>query len=504
MSTDTKYFRWPLIFLLVCLALQALSYIFFANQIIQFPYDVNSGEGLILSRALSISRGEAVYTPIGVEPYIVMNYTPVFEWVLSGLISMFGPDLGWGRLLSVVSTVLIGFFAGLIVHTVTRSRLIAVIAGLLFICSGWVRVWSVLCRTDMFALMCTCAGLWAFVRGLHQSRARGWMIVSVIFFMLGLFTRQSLIAASLSCMIHLFFEGVRGADKSRLMHGVRRMFPLGAAMVVLGLGICLLLQALTGGEFYRHTFTYTLDEFALDRFTGFLSVFLKFHGILTVLALSATVINLWRRENIWASAYWIFAGLVTITAGKTGSSINYFLEFYLAGCLIVGIWLGQIVKSSRRQWTVLVGPSLAIVLIFAQVLVFYRTAETATPPQDYRAASEEIADYVQNASGEVLLEYPGYAVQQGRTIVFQPFTMTRLAERGMWDQQPFIRDIAARRFDLIVVSNIGLQFNRWTPEMVKAIEKNYQEVRQLSCFELSYYHYSVNFFHVYQPRETFE
>jgi hypothetical protein len=67
-----------------------------------------------------------------------------------------------------------------------------------------------------------------------------------------------------------------------------------------------------------------------------------------------------------------------------------------------------------------------------------------------------------------------------RSLYIQPFEVTQLANAGVWDQTSFLESLRNQEFPLILIHHIpffGLHRERWTPEMLAAIEANYSPFR---------------------------
>ena len=168
--------------------------------------------------------------------------------------------------------------------------------------------------------------------------------------------------------------------------------------------------------------------------------------------------------------------------------------------MVMGVVLGGALRDSKLLPERLVKNSIIIGLMLIQLIVLSKSVDSNVPDESQVEMGNKIVKYVQEVKGEVLLEYPGYAVQNYKSNIYHPYTMTSLADRGLWDQSGFVVDIKSQRFDLIILSGIGMQYNRWTQEMKDAVREAYQRVDTVPCFELSYFHYSINHFHVYRKK----
>jgi hypothetical protein len=80
-------------------------------------------------------------------------------------------------------------------------------------------------------------------------------------------------------------------------------------------------------------------------------------------------------------------------------------------------------------------------------------------------------------------EYMGMLTMNDRPLYIQPFEVSQMANDGMWDQEPFLRDIQNQVFDGILIHHFGsfpVHRERWTPEMIAAIEEYYRPSKTLA------------------------
>ncbi|MFN8448288.1 MAG: hypothetical protein U0521_06790 [Anaerolineae bacterium] len=74
-------------------------------------------------------------------------------------------------------------------------------------------------------------------------------------------------------------------------------------------------------------------------------------------------------------------------------------------------------------------------------------------------------------------EHMGLLVLDGKPILMQPFEMSQLALAGLWDQQPFVDALMRGDYPVLLLYRPlqpGLRFERWTPEMLAAINAAYR------------------------------
>ncbi len=475
----------------IFLLFRMVLYLLYAAEHILYPYDYDAGEGLILSRAWILAQGGNVYSSIHQEPYFVMNYPPVFEALVAGIIKLCGPGLWIGRLLSVTAAGVTGYCLYRTVRHLSGKTLCAAVAGLLYFSSCWLTSWSVIGRIDTFGVMCAVAGLAVITRPPGAMARRGPVLAAAVLFSLALFTRQSLIAAPLACVLSPIW-----ARKQKDTDQTPRLTFL-AAMIAIPAVVAATLMMVTHGEFWRHTVIYTMGEYDLAEFWRWMSEFLNLHGVIVLLNVFCAVI-FWRSGRFRLPVlFWALSLLVALTAGKEGSSINYFLEFWAANCLLAGLMLGELAGEGR--WRKIAGP-VVVGILLVQILVMHYRTDFNPVRATYREASQVLANHVRQAPGEVLSEYTGYLVMNGKEPVYQPFSMTQLAEREIWDEDPLINDIKRQRFSLIIMTNVGRAYGRWSRRMQEAVDTSYELIDTQPCYELSYYHSAVNINFVYRRK----
>ena len=87
-----------------------------------------------------------------------------------------------------------------------------------------------------------------------------------------------------------------------------------------------------------------------------------------------------------------------------------------------------------------------------------------------------LLDLIENTNGPVLTgEHMGLLALTGRPIDYQPFEMKQLSDSGVWDQTPFLAELASGKYPLILLYRPA-QERRWTPEMLAAISAHYRYV----------------------------
>ncbi|MBU4310175.1 glycosyltransferase family 39 protein, partial [bacterium] len=455
------------IVLLLYLTFHLFCYFRFASSVITFPYDIDSAEGQLLNEAFLLSRNENIYRNISSYPFTVANYPPIFPLVTSLFVQLFGLSLLPGRFLSVISTFFIGFFVFKIVQRCTKDNTISLIAGLFFFLSNWVIRWSVLLRVDMFGILLCLIGIYLFLKYENHPRK---IFFSAIFFILALYTKQSLLAAPLSLCLYLL-----------LTNRKRLCFKMAAVLASAGIGIFLVLNFITHGQFRLHTVSYTISQFSIENLLFYLKLFFKGHWPIIILAASYFLIRTLKKRSTLTEIYFVLAFLVALTVGKAGASINYLIEFWMVSCILLGLVIktAQNISGSR-----LLKNGMATLILVTCLVQFFLSAyiyRPESPNKQDRLISSKVYSYFAASKGDILSEYPTFLLFSGKEVLFQPFSLTQLSKRGIWNQRPIVEDIQKKRFSLILLS---YGRTRWTDEMLEAIKENYILVQRLEMYRI--------------------
>jgi hypothetical protein len=432
-------------------------------RVIRFPYPMDYGEGPLLDQTQRLGRLEGLYrADLTAPPYTVSNYPPVYPLVLSLPGRLWGPAFWYGRLLSWLSIVAAAAFVGLILRALTQDRLGAVIGGLALLAFPPVAYWSSLYRVDALALALSLGGLWLVVR---RPEGRFTVLAAALLLVSAIYTRQSYgVAAPLAACVWL------GHATSW-----RRALALAALTGGLGAALFLALELVSGGGFSLNIVSANLNAYQ----AGSLAQYLTDVWTLMPLALAAVVAFLLLAPWFQVPSWWLVAPYVLgavvsgLTIGKVGSNVNYLIELGAGVSLSIGAMLAW--QRPRRAAHAALALLLALDLALVVLVSPYRTVTHVRLKQAEEA--RHLLDVVHRTPGIVLAdEDMGLLPLDGRPIFFQPFEMTQLARTGRWDQRGFLRDIERQAFAAILIyqiPDVPLHRQRWTDEMLGAIERRY-------------------------------
>lgn len=457
----------PAQILLIVLGLSLLAYLSFAWRAISFPYPLDYGEGPLLDQSVRLARFANIYrADISQPPFTVTNYPPLFMMLQTPLVWLFGPAFWYGRLISWCSTLAAALFVGLILHTLTRDRLAALVGALTLLAIPYVTYWSVLNRVDSLALALSLGALFVLVRRPQQRRAVIW---AALLLTAAVYTRQSYgLAAPLAAFVWLF-----------VCHPKYRALVLAAIVGGLGLSLFVLLNRLTGGGFFFNVVTANANQFRFDlleEYTGELWFFMPYLLAGSAIFLAGAG---WFRVKAWhlVAPYLVGAALSGLTIGKVGSNVNYFLELAAAMSLATGALIAwqRPRPLLQRGFMLILAAQIFLLLPGMRYQLFTQAA------LDSPLAMRRLSQIVDQADGPVLADaHMGILPLAGRSLYLQPFEATQLARDGVWDQTPLLEAIARQEFSAIIMLKVFTPFGflheiNWSPEMRAQIERHYRQ-----------------------------
>jgi hypothetical protein len=472
--------------LLVFLAMAVL--IFGLHQLLAVlhRYPLDYGEAPLVDQAMRLAAGGSTQSPRNIyradlssPPYTISNYPPLFVLTLTPLVALLGPNFWAGRLVSILAALAVALFLARIVREEGRHRFAGLVAGALFWAMPYVVHWSSLLRIDLLALALSSAALYLFV---HTPEARSTLIGGGLLLVGAIYTRQSYaLAAPLAAFVWLWHKA-----------GWRRAFTLAALVAGVSLVLFLLLNTLTGGGFLFNIVTANVNAFSWDRVTWNLenfardAPFLLLLGAVSLGAMPALGLSHWPL----VVPYLIGAFLSGLTIGKIGSNVNYFLELCAALSLTTGTWVAWAAAAEEKQWRRWIRAGLLLLLALQVGWLIRSTLGEYVPRlRERRAATALLEDLeweVAHARGPeetypvIGDEYMGLVTLQGWPLYIQPFEMTQLAQAGLWDQTAFVEEIRDGAFDMILIHyfpDYDVYKERWTPEMLAAINRAYNPGR---------------------------
>ena len=435
-----------------------------------FPFPLNYGEGPLLDQAVRLASFEGVYSSdLARAPYTISNYPPVYLLVQAPFVWLFGPELWYGRLISLASVAATALFVALTLFALTRDRIAAMAAGLTFPAIPYVLRWSSLGRVDLLGLALSWAGLLVVVRWPERRRA---IVAAALLLVAAVLTRQTyVLAAPLTAFVWLLACGHR-----------RRALELAGVGCGLGLLSFLALNISTDGGFFLNTVTANINDFRWER----VSFNALGAGLACPLLLLGGLLFAWwaPRDRVWwlVVPYLALSVPSALLVGKVGSDVNYLLELSAALCLAIGALIAWQRERPRLR-------AILISLLALQVLALAQSSLVPSGLQDYVVDQErevrQLSRIVAAADGPVLTdEHMGLLPLNNKRIQFQPFEMTQLSREGSWDQSRAVEDVREEEYAVVMMWEPpfakGIKQDRWTNEMLAAVDAHYEPTGRLA------------------------
>jgi hypothetical protein len=437
-----------------------------ARSVLDFPYPIDYGEGPLLDQVARLAIFQNLYqNDISNPPYTITNYPPVYPLVQVPFYWIFGPELWYGRIISLLGVFTAAVFIGLTVYSLSGSIAGGILSATLLPIFPFVLHWAPLTRVDSLALGLSWAGIFILVRWGNQRRGIIW---AAVFLVAAIFTRQSYgLAAPLAGFVYLLREVPR-----------KRAFYFAGYTAVFGFIVFLILMLLSKGGFFFHIVTANVNPFDWDTVTRYRLELTENLPYIMFGGAAFIVSGILSRPKIWwlGVPYLIGATVSAVTIGKDGSNVNYLYELSAALCLTTG---AIIAWPGRRHLL----SALLVLLLIPQInlMVDWSLSDhynRAMGKIRFKAEIFRMAVLIEETGGPALAdEYMAMLPLGNLPIVYQPFEYKMLQEAGVWDETPFIRSIENKEFALILLYDPPFWDSRgarWTPAMLEAIETHYQ------------------------------
>lgn len=475
---------------------------------INFPWELDYGEGIVWEQMRLMLEGRG-YGAIDGFPAIVFHYPPLFHMLTAALASTTGMDgLAAGRTLALSSTLGLGLFAGLIAWKVVceeAPRLVALICGTvagLAVFSFWpIMFWAPLMRVDMTATLLSFAGVFTAMLSLKRPFL---ILAAAASFVAAVYTKQTMIAAPAA--VFLTFLLLR----PKLAWG------FAAACSLLGLVVLATLAWSTDGGFLRHIFLYNVNRFDASRLVLVQNLILAhaFHFAVLAIGLRAYLSRelpasrgggglVALRARLAAapghtgfllvSVYAVLSGLMTLTVAKSGSNVNYLVEWMAILAVLLGIVVRDAAAavagvastaSKRSVVSLLLLPSM----IGFQALILTFSPSYADHRAEWRAGElQALRDMIRSADRPVISDDMVLLVRAGVPVQWEPAIFAELASTGMWNESPFVQRIRAGEFAFFITvgkQGNGLFDSRYNPAVAEAINTAYPIQQQAAGYTL--------------------
>ncbi|HNS51145.1 MAG TPA: glycosyltransferase family 39 protein [Anaerolineae bacterium] len=467
-----RFLLWALA--LAGLALLAGFTLWFCARALRYPYQLLYGEGFMLEFARRLLAGEPIYKPLADLPLGTVNYPPLPFLLARVTFPIFGFGYAAGRIWAVLAALGVAALLFAWVRRATGRTAPASAVALAWLGAPYVYNWAPQFRVDLPGLAFGLAGLYLVWRALARADIRTRDLApAALLFVLGLYCKQSFIAAPAAALLALFLAR---------RHRQALLFAL--LILLLGGIPFLILNKATAGAFWNSLVAANVNPFQPDRL---LAQAWDFSRTYPVLLLLSGVWLVGRRafrrsrpsgragtppaEGLVA-AYLALALLAVALAGKAGSWENYFLEPLAAVCLASGLALPKLGRRPAGRW------AAPLLLLLQVALMWHTPAPAARQMLATAAANEVLSPVVASAPGQVLSEDAGLLVQAGKPVPYYDFQLSQLARAGRWDQAWEVESLRAGAFSLVIFEGDSRieadKYGRYTRAFMSALDYGYR------------------------------
>lgn len=431
-----------------------------------FPYAWDYAEPVVALSVLELGERPLIYQAFAALPYRVFAYNPLYVYASSAVRPLWEPVWAGGRFISAAACVVIALTLLRMARKAKATFPVALAVSLGWLCLPVVFTYQCTLRPDLLALAWTALGLLSgvAVRGdeTYALRRRSAAAAGVCF-ALAFLTRQNFIFAPTAYLL------TRCTQRGRRSEG---LWAVGTAAAI-ALPVMAFYQVATAGAYLDNVVVFNMQPYYPQLVLRTLARHLPTHWPVYLLSLAALPV-LWKegRSRLLA-VYLLLVCAEILMVGRIGSDENYFLEpvfgAYLAVAWFVASATGQL--RAAVLWPIL---TAALTLLVPYHLT--KRAATLESTVLMQRNLEPVRAFLSTLPGEVVSEEMGLLIASGRRVPYQFFEATQLADRGLFDDGPFIERIRRQEFTLILASTNLLRISRsqrFRPGFIAAVRSSY-------------------------------
>jgi len=436
---------------------------------------IEYSEGWNMYIASLFGKGEWQWQMASGPPYTVSFYTPVWYFIMGKITNIFGSSLVVGRIFNLLCTGADMMMVFSIVQHFTKDKLIAVIAALLPITAATMIGWSMYIRVDMLAILFELVGFYLFIR-LYEKKSI-YFLLSIPFYLLAIFTKQSIAAAAVACTLYLFIQNRK--------LGVA----YGGLLLLLGLAIFATADKLTGGDFYREVILYQRTVPAIRNIGEVISVIMTS----MILFLPHCVMAVWfiKEQLTHVVSILIVSAFIlnSISLLHPGGNVNYFFETIFTLSIGAGLFLPTILQYQGKAIN-MIGTSVCFLIM----LLVYNFMFGIFPDKGFTARCRTAESLIADASYPIMTENAGLVLDAGKVPYYEPFVFNNLTQLGYFDGNKVLHDLTSNRIEY-VITQYKLPYDtiyRFDNELQTAIANNYHIIYDTTDFQYCFVVYEAN------------
>jgi hypothetical protein len=442
--------------LLATLAVAAAFNLGLALALVWRPDELRYGEAILYDHAARLLRGEALYQPLDGPPYTIANYPPVYYLVVAGLRLLSGDGFAAGRLVSLVSGLVIALLVAWLVWGRTRSWWASLTGGLVFIGLGigGIVPWSAALKADLLGV--------AFGMGsvavLDSVRSRMGVAGAAGLAAAAILTKQSLVGPAVFGTLWLLACRPRAA-------------PLFAGTAVAVTLVTAVTVEATTGAFLANTVGSNLQPpFSRVLFEHNLRELATYQAIPALIAVAAVLTSKLHRDLLVMN--WLGSLIPMLPLGVYGADANYWLHFAAASASLASIALWR--WRDQAVGLVAAGALAAQALVATGSVARWHLERPGflVGPSTAQAALAPLVERVRSANGTVLADPLDVVVLANRPIFIEPTDFGIRERAGTWDSTPIVELLCTKQVPLVIlgyaVDDVG---ERWPASLVTTMQR---------------------------------
>lgn len=430
-----------LLVLLVTYLIIFIYFLYHAYLRLNHLYDITAAEGINLGFAKLLSENKSIYSDIHKEPkYNINSYPPIFLVLMIFLFPLVGKTLLAGRIISFISSLLVGFINFKILTRKTKNKLVGFTFALAYFSTYYVFFWALSSRPDFISLLFSFTGIFFIQifleKYIRYKKKNLYYYLSVLFFILAFYSKQDFIAAPLATFLFLFIKH-RKLSYQFLLH-----------LIIFSLCIFLVINLLTNWQFFIHVFLYNISfwEFPIYFVYGF---------IITSLVFLVFSLNfLFSRPVSLLSLYFLTSLLIMVLhLPRSGIGSNIFLEPFAIMIILTGLIISDIKKT----------PIILMSIIFLLLQIPFTISGGNLGSSFLNNVNyinngfiqnleleKKISNYINNSDGNVLVEFPGYSIKNNFKTPLDVYKIYTLESIGIINKNELYEYCVQKNFSMIV------------------------------------------------------
>lgn len=406
-------------------------------------HEITQVESIIGIHATMLANGDGLYYDLNHYPFTVSPYGPVFYSLAAVLHKAGLPVLFAGRLISMLALLVVLYLCRRLLLLYTSDQAAALTGTLLLASTANLLHWGTVGQSDMLAL---CFSIVAFYQySLYRTSGRlaslAWSGAAIV---LAVFTKQTFVAAGASVALLVFLSNRR-----------RGVWFTGC-LAGCGLALAVGLNTLVEGRYFQNAVLANLNPLSMEKVWRHLQYFLPAGGGLLVLTAAG-----WARgkpaDKLHPLHVYLLAAasVMALTAPKVGSDLNYQLETMVLLGLCGGWSLHRLAFFPlwlRRDpgWITLLQMPLLLHIVLNLAITANAVLQRHVLEELRRQEAAALRVYL-TPQKRVLSVQIDPLLQAGKPLEVEPLIYTLLVNAGLVDPEPVRRDLAERRFSLVIL-----------------------------------------------------